>query len=201
METCRLNTGDLESCMRILCALVALFLCTRLSGETTQQGRMVSGAGYMGVILTPAMMKASSTWKKLDPDRKKDFTFWTPTRDQIARAEEALSLRLYEDRADSQPGGFHFRNYYSPKYYSRDHLKRSDEDPIYYGWIEGLQSPRVHQYIGVTEWKDKKLLMVFLNNPPDATFKNSWIDQGPQIFYLLASDRFAAAEFAELEVR
>ena len=193
--------SKIEFHMRILCALFVLFVCAKLPAETTQQGRVVSGAGYTGVLLTPAMMKTSSTWKKLDPKKKKSFVFWTPSSDQIAQAEKALSLRLYQDRADSQLGGFLSRNYYSPKYYSRDHLRRSDEDPIYYGWIEGLQSRHIRQYIGVTDWGDKELLMTFLDNPPAPIFKNSWIDRDPQIFYLLASNRFERAGFAVLEDR
>jgi hypothetical protein len=123
--------------MRVICALFVLFACAKLPAQTTQQGRMVRGAGYTGIILTPAMFKASATWKQIDPETKKSIAFWTPSSDQIAQAEKALSLRLEQDRADSQPGGFLFRNYYSPKVYSRDRVLRSDEDPIYYGFAPG----------------------------------------------------------------
>jgi len=54
---------------------------------------MIRGAGYTGVILTSAMFKASATWKQIDPETKKSIAFWTPSSDQIAQAEKALSLR------------------------------------------------------------------------------------------------------------
>jgi hypothetical protein len=181
--------------MRILSGLLALFFCTTLRGTSPDEGSIVETATYRGVILTPAVMKNSFVWKHLNPDARKANTFWTPTRAQIAKAEKALSLRLDENYAASQPGGFHFRGYYTPKNYSRDRLARPPEDPIYYGWIADLRSPHLRQYIGVNDLDGKELLIAFLENPPAVTWKSSWSSQAPFLSYSIESGEFSHARF------
>jgi len=139
-----------------------------------------------------AIVKASSTWQRLPAEDKSNVTFWTPSKDEIAQAEKDLSLRLIEDKADFQPGGIHFRNYYSPKTSSRDRITRSDEDPIYYGWISPQRSD-LRQYIGITVWGKKAIFITFLNAPDAGSYKNRWADQAPRIAYLPASHQFDIA--------
>lgn len=187
--------------MRILCGMFILLLCSALRTEASAKGQIINTSTCQGVIFTPQMiLRSSAPWEDPDEDAKK-ATLWTPPAALVAKAESELSSRLEKVQTIIPSEGFHFREYYTPKYSSRD--RNPPPSPyVYTGecfqlelWMDELKSSRQRQYIGVTANGEKALLMNFLNAPVGTTWKNTWRCQGRYFYYLIEKDEFTYALF------
>jgi len=183
--------------MRILCGLLALVFCTIVRGESTGQGSLVKGPSSQDVIFSPAMMKGAINWGK---DVK--VTYWTPSRALIAKAEKALPAYLDQIRTANPPEGFHVKEYYTPKYYSRDRVTHIPVSA--YNWdfdflsrytdIDSWQSsPR--QYAGMTVDGKKVLTLNVVGDPASMAWKKHWLGNNWVLDYVVATGQF------ELELR
>lgn len=170
-------------------------------------GQVVRGETYEGVIFTPSMLPLPT---KSDPEPlvaaglyAKYAAYWTPSPDLIHRAEVALA-KVYAE-AQSRLPPVHDREYYAPKYFSRDHRRELPPDfrtNFLYYMDPSAFTPRCkRQYVGVTAYGHRMLDMNFVLN---LTFENSkfiglyswksnWAyidDAGTQIFYDLDTGTF-----------
>jgi len=127
-------------------------------------------------------------------------TYWTPSRSLIARAEKALPAYMDEIRTSAPPEGFHSKEYYTPKYYSRDgvtHIPASAYNRDFdflsrYTNLDSWQScPR--QYASITVDGKKSLVMNFSGNPASADWKTRWQGNDWVLIYFPASGQFKLA--------
>jgi len=174
--------------MRIWCCLLALLVCTVLRGESAG----VRNPSPQDVIFTPAMMKGAMKW---DKDQK--VTYWTPSHELIAQMEKALPAYLEEMKTSMPPEGFHAKEYYTPKYYSRDRVTHIPASA--YNWDFDFlsrytdvnswrSSPR--QYAGVTVDGLKSLVINFEGDPASAAWKKQWLGKSWGLSYRPASGQF-----------
>ena len=134
-------------------------------------------------------------------------TFWTPSARQVAEAENAFAQRLSEVRAKTPVGGFHFQEYYTPKYYSRDRERHipdeaySDDFEYMAYWAEQLEKPQLRQYIGVTVGGHRAIIINFFPEAKAGAFpwRNQWLDIGDSdadwAYYVFGTGQFAAYPF------
>lgn len=188
--------------------VLMLFLWSLLASEAFAQGRIVSTKTYQGVIFTPEMIHAPSEIWKYPDDAEKKAILWTPSAALIAATERTLSSRLNEIGRIIPPEGFHFQEYYTPKYSSRD---RNPPPSVYVytpecvsleEWASNLRSSRQRQYIGVTANGEKALLINFFNDPSSEMWKTVWRSNWPYFYYLIEKEEFTPALFTwEMEDR
>jgi hypothetical protein len=171
--------------MRIACALIALFACIMLRAESAEEGMVVKTPTSTGVILKPSMISEEAL--KYLGYSAEDVTFWTPSRTLILNAEKKLSAiqnKVHETDALIPPGGFHLKEYYTPKYNSRN---RSSQVPPYaytseyeiysfYSMDSYVAPSHVRQYLGVVIHGRPELVVNFVENTPrNSNWKTVWV--------------------------
>jgi len=174
---------------------------------------MVKGPTFEGVIFTPEILPRVSAD---DPEPlvaagvwPRKGSYWTPSLDLIKKVELAFAKEVTEANSNIPPGGFHFREFYTPKYGSRDRGPGLPDD-IYtnfiYNW-NPAELPHIRrQYIGVTVDGKKMLVMNMVYNDQDIDpgdqfegamfkdWKNQWMyieDAGVQIIYDFDTGKFS----------
>jgi hypothetical protein len=167
------------------------------------EGRVISATTYQGVIFTPRMVHSlSEICDYANPGEDEKVAFWTPSAALIAKAERTLSSRLEEIQKDVPADGFHFREFYTPKYSSRDRNPPPSAF-VYTGecvwleeWMDMLKSSHQRQYIGITVNGEKALLLNFFwSNTEGKTWKSTWRKNWPYFYYLIEKDKFAEPSF------
>ena len=170
--------------------ILSLTFCSFVSGDDSSLAAKLPTS--IVVILPASVAKNSENdWKGLWPSPTR---FWTPTRAQVEKAENALSSRMARLPLINPPKGFHFHEYYTPKYYSRDRVTHIPND-AYDGELvfldyfhDSIQPKPFHLYVGVKVNGEKLLIVYFQDKPDDFSHRSFPDDFG--LLYSLATREF-----------
>ena len=187
--------------MKTVVVLLGLYMSLSVA-VAKPDGKLISGAGYTGVIFHPAMLNKSEPPAYADTQRA---TYWTPSERQVAQAELAFAQKLAEVRAKTPAGGFHFQEYYTPKYSSRDRDRHipdeaySDDFAYMASWMDELETPHLRQYIGITVGGRKAVIINFIpeSKVETASWKKQWLglDKAEWAYYVFGTGQIAGDPF------
>jgi hypothetical protein len=158
-----------------------------LATTTLPQGKVFHTPRYSAAIFSPNMFRVDD-YPVFIPHARVDY--WTPNRVLIDQFEAKLAVAMKEAQSRIPKGGFHAREYYTPKHFSADREKHIPDDiytnEIYY-WDPAEVAGWDRQYVGVTVDGKRALLANFPWSNFDG-LSTQWFAScpaAPSIFFLV----------------